>query len=230
MRADSRHGSSHPDRSRDRAETSAAPRRDGRHDVDPAELERVLAPVVRAAGLDLESVRISSAGRRRLLRVVVDADGGVSLDDIALVSREASARLDGTGAMGEAPYTLEVSSPGVDRPLTQPRHWRRATGRLVRVPLTGPGDPGSRHPGSRDPAHDAGPAGQKPVEGRVVAADEHGIILEVGGEHREFGYAELGPGRVQVEFGRPAAGRGGRDTTPAGAATDPRTGGRADGH
>ena len=225
MRADSRHGSSHPDRSRDRAEASAAPRPDGRHDVDPAELEGLLAPVVRAAGLDLESVRIGRAGRRRLLRVVVDADGGVSLDDIALVSREASARLDDTGAMGEAPYTLEVSSPGVDRPLTQPRHWRRATGRLVRVPLAGPGDPDSR---AR--THGAGPAGQKPVEGRVVAADEHGIILDVGGEHRELGYAELGPGRVQVEFGRPAAGPGGRDTTPAGAATNPRTGGRADGH
>jgi ribosome maturation factor RimP len=193
--------------------------------VDPAELEGLLAPVVRAAGLDLESVRIGRAGRRRLLRVVVDADGGVSLDDIALVSREASVRLDDTGAMGEAPYTLEVSSPGVDRPLTQPRHWRRATGRLVRVPLAGPGDQDSR---AR--AHGAGPAGQKPVEGRVVAADEHGIILDVGGEHRQFGYAELGPGRVQVEFGRPAAGPGGRDTTPAGAATNPRTGGRADGH
>jgi ribosome maturation factor RimP len=225
MRADSRHGSSHPDRSRDRAETSAAPRPGGRHDVDPAVLKGLLAPVVRAAGLDLESVRIGSAGRRRLLRVVVDADGGVSLDDIALVSREASARLDDTGAMGEAPYTLEVSSPGVDRPLTQPRHWRRATGRLVRVPLAGRGDPGSR-----DPAHAGGPAGQKPVEGRVVAADDQGVILEVGGEHREFGYAALGPGRVQVEFGRPAAGPGGRDSTPAGAATDPRTGGRADGH
>ena len=255
MRADSRHGSSQSDRSRDRAEAPAAPRLDGRHDVDPAKLERLLAPVVRAAGLDLESVRIGSAGRRRLLRVVVDADGGVSLDDIALVSREASTRLDDTGAMGEAPYTLEVSSPGVDRPLTQPRHWRRATGRLVQVPLTGPGEPGSREPGPRGPgsrepgprgpgsrgpgsrgpgsrarAHDTGPAGQKPVEGRVVAADEHGITLEVGGEHRQFGYAELGPGRVQVEFGRPAARPGGRDTTPAGAASDPRAGGRADGH
>ena len=197
---------------------------------DADRLTRLLEPVVHAMGMDLESVRVTAAGRRRLLRVIVDADGGVSLDTIALASRELSARLDRGSEMGELPYTLEVSSPGVDRPLTQPRHWRRATGRLVRVPLTGPGDPGSRHPGSRDPAHDAGPAGQKPVEGRVVAADEHGITLEVGGEHRQFGYAELGPGRVQVEFGRPAARPGGRDTTPAGAASDPRAGGRADGH
>ena len=225
MHADSRHGSSRPDRARGGTGPSGPPRPGGRRNVDPAVLERLLEPVMRAAGLDLESVRVGSAGRRRLLRVVVDADGGVSLDDIALVSREASARLDDTGAMGEAPYTLEVSSPGVDRPLTQPRHWRRATGRLVRVPLAGPGDPGPRAP-----AHAAGQTGQKPVEGRVIAAGDNGVILDVGGEHREFGYTELGPGLVQVEFGRPAARPGGRDTAPAGAATDPRTGGRADGH
>jgi ribosome maturation factor RimP len=121
--------------------------------------------------------------------------------------------------MGEAPYTLEVSSPGVDRPLTQPRYWRRAVGRLVRVPLAGPGDPGPR-----------AEAQAAPVEGRVIAAGDNGIILEVDGEHLEFGYAELGPGRVQVEFGRPAAGPGGQDAARAGAATGPRTGGRTDGH
>jgi ribosome maturation factor RimP len=183
--------------------------------VDPAALERLLEPIVRAAGMDLESVRVGSAGRRRLLRVVVDADGGVSLDDIALVSREVSARLDATGAMGEAPYTLEVSSPGVDRPLTQPRHWRRAVGRLVRVP-----------PPSRD---DDGPSAG-PIEGRVIAAGDRGIILEADGDQRELDYADLGPGRVQVEFGPPESGPGGQDGAPAGAATGPRTGGRADGH
>jgi ribosome maturation factor RimP len=215
MRADSRHGLSHPDRDRGQAGAPATPRGNRRHDVEPAELERLLEPVVRAVGLDLESIRVTSAGQRRLLRVVVDADGGVSLDDIALVSREASIRLDDTGAMGEAPYTLEVSSPGVDRPLTQRRHWRRAIGRLVRVPLTRPAGPGK-------------PAA--PVEGRVIAADEEGVTLDVGGSRREFGYAELGPGRVQVEFGRPeeAPGRqGGAAVATAGA---PRGRERADGH
>jgi ribosome maturation factor RimP len=215
MRAESGYGSSRPGRARG-AGAPAAPRPGGRHDLDPAKLEALLAPIVRAAGLDLESVKVGSAGRRRLLRVVVDADGGVSLDDIALVSREASIRLDDTGAMGEAPYTLEVSSPGVDRPLTQPRHWRRAMGRLVRVPLPGPG-----------PRAEAKAA---PVEGRVIAAGDNGIILEVDGEHLELGYAELGPGRVQVEFGRPAADPGGQDAARVGAATGPRTAGRADGH
>src|SRR6202035_2080698 len=101
---------------------------------DADRLTRLLEPVVHALDLDLESVRVSAAGRRRLRRVVVDADGGVSLDTIALASRELSARLDKAIEMGELPYTLEVSSPGVDRPLTEPRHWRRAVGRLVVTP------------------------------------------------------------------------------------------------
>ncbi len=152
-------------------------------DVDPDRLARLLEPVVAAVGMDTEHVRITAAGRRRLVRVVVDADGGVSLDDIALVSREISAALDAAGVMGEASYTLEVSSPGVDRPLTQPRQWRRAAGRLVRVPLSG------------RPASDA-------VEGRILGAGERGVLIETAGVNREYGYAELGPGRIQVEFGR----------------------------
>jgi ribosome maturation factor RimP len=223
MRAESGYGTSRPSRARG-AGAPAAPRPGSRHDLDPAKIEALLEPIVRAAGLDLESVKIGRAGRRRLLRVVVDADGGVSLDDIALVSREASVRLDDTGAMGEAPYTLEVSSPGVDRPLTQPRHWRRAMGRLVRVPLADPGNPGPGNPGPGAETQAA------PVEGRVVAAGDNGVILEVDGEQLELGYAELGPGRVQVEFGRPAADPGGQDAARASAATGPRTGGRADGH
>src|SRR6266571_2177117 len=93
----------------------------------------VIDPVIAAAGMDLESVRVSAAGRRRMLRVVVDSDRGVSLDDAATISRKLSAALDAAPVMGDFPYTLEVSSPGVDRPLTDPRHWRRAVGRLVQV-------------------------------------------------------------------------------------------------
>jgi ribosome maturation factor RimP len=165
--------------------------------VDPAELERLLAPVIRAAGMDLETVRVSPAGRRRLLRLVVDADGGVGLDEIAEVSREVSARLDASGAMGDIPYTLEVSSPGVDRPLTEPRHWRRARGRLVSVSLT---VADGSAPSSRTAAARPAP----PVQGRVLVAGDTGVTLEVDGDRREFRYAELGPGRVQVEFGRVA--------------------------
>ncbi|HEY6275752.1 MAG TPA: ribosome maturation factor RimP [Streptosporangiaceae bacterium] len=196
-----------------------------RNDAEQAELARVLEPVVHAAGADLESIRISAAGRRRLLRVYVDADGGLGLDKMALISRELSARLDATGAMGEAPYTLEVSSPGVDRPLTQPRHWRRAAGRLVQVPVTAGDDGHSPEPGLT-------PATARPprIEGRVVDVSERGITLDIGGERREFCYAELGPGRVQVEFGRLTAEPGIEDAAPAAAPAGPRTRGRADGH
>jgi ribosome maturation factor RimP len=174
MHGNSRHGSP---RSPSRAASADAERITG-----------LLEPAVTAMGMDLENVRITSAGRRRLLRVVVDSDHGVSLDDIAMVSRELSAALDRAAAMGEASYTLEVSSPGVDRPLTEPKHWRRAIGRLVTAPLTAP---------SRVPD---GPARAPAVTGRVAGADASAVRIEVDGHEREFGYDELGPGRIQIEF------------------------------
>jgi ribosome maturation factor RimP len=148
--------------------------------VDNTRLAGLIQPVVAAAGMDLESVRMTVAGRRRLLRVVVDSDRGVSLDDAALISHELSAALDATNVLGDVPYTLEVSSPGVDRPLTEPRHWRRAEGRLVKVKA----------------------GAQGTVQGRVLAADGDGVTLDVNGAGRRFAYGDLGTGAVQVEFGR----------------------------
>jgi ribosome maturation factor RimP len=148
--------------------------------VNDKRLAELIEPVVAAAGMDLESVRMSVAGKRRLLRIVVDGDHGVSLDDAADVSREISAMLDEGNALAEVPYTLEVSSPGVDRPLTEPRHWRRAVGRLVKVKVTGEGT----------------------VEGRILAADADGVTLDLPKGERRLGLAELGPGAIQIEFGR----------------------------
>jgi ribosome maturation factor RimP len=150
--------------------------------VDDKKLAGLIGPVVAAAGMDLETVRMSVAGKRRLLRIVVDSDHGVSLDDAAEVSREISVALDASNAFGEVPYTLEVSSPGVDRPLTEPKHWRRARGRLVRVKVKG--------------------AGEGSVEGRLLAADDGGVTLGLPGGERRFPYADMGAGSVQVEFGR----------------------------
>src|SRR5215471_10473823 len=135
MHGDSRHVRSRPRRGYGRSAGGAGAERVRAAGPlpEPADLARVLEPVVRAAGMDLESVRVSPAGRRRLLKLVVDA--GAALDQIAEVSREVSVRLDASGVMGEIPYTLEVSSPGIDRPLTEPRHWRRARRRLVSAPL-----------------------------------------------------------------------------------------------
>ena len=111
---------------------------------------------------------------------MVDSDHGVSLDDAADVSREMSAALDAADVLGEVPYTLEVSSPGVDRPLTEPRHWRRAAGRLVRVKVAGEGT----------------------VEGRVLAADADGVTLDLAGASAGSATGTWAPGAIQIEFGR----------------------------
>jgi ribosome maturation factor RimP len=166
-----------------------------RPDPATAKLAGWIEPVVGAAGYDLEELVVTPAGRRSVVRVVVDRDEGVTLDDIAEVSRAVSAALDeNDGAMGRAPYVLEVTSPGVDRPLTEPRHWRRNVGRLVVVPV-----------GS------AGSAEQ--VAARVTAVDDVGVTLAVEAKakpgakkrpptRRQVPWSELGSGRVQVEFGR----------------------------
>jgi ribosome maturation factor RimP len=142
----------------------------------------LLAPVVTAAGCDLEDVTVAAAGRRSVVRVVVDADGGVDLDAVAAVSRAVSEALDADTPGGSAfagPYVLEVSSPGVDRPLSAPRHWQRAVGRVVSVPI-----------------------GDATLTARVVVTTAAGVRFDVDGEHRDVAWRELGPGRVQVEFTR----------------------------
>lgn len=152
---------------------SAVPSRD--------RVRALVEPVVTDAGYDLEDISVKPAGRRSLVRVVVDGDDGITLDDVATVSRAVADELDrNDGIIGPAPYTLEVTSPGVDRPLTLPRHWRRATGRLVKVTI----------------------ASTDQVEARVAKADDDGVELDVAGAVRAVAYADLGPGRVQVEFSR----------------------------
>lgn len=160
----------------------SAAARDGRvrGDRQKAALVDLLTPVVEETGHDLEDVTVSQAGKRRVVRVVVDADGGVDLDAIAVISREVSAALDETDLLGGSPYVLEVTSPGVDRPLTQPRHWRRAAGRLVKFTT----------------------AEGTEVQGRVLDADEERVRLDVAGDERAFPLSDVGPGRVQVEFRR----------------------------
>ena len=166
-----------------------------RTDPATARLAGWITPVVEGAGYDLEELVVTPAGRRSVVRVVVDRDAGVSLDDIAEVSRAVSDVLDtNDDGMGRTPYVLEVSSPGVDRPLTEQRHWRRNTGRLVAVAV--------------------GPAGAtEQVTGRITAVDDEGVTLAVEAQGkpgakkraptpRTVPWAQLGDGRVQVEFAR----------------------------
>src|SRR3954469_15410284 len=121
-----------------------------------------------AAGLVLEDVSVQAAGRRRIVRVIVDlpgdATGGVPMEAVATVSQLLSQRLDDSDAMGGAPYVLEVTSPGVDRPLTERRHWLRARGRLVRVTLRD----GGTHTGRLTEVTDDAVV----VDGRTVVWDD----------------------------------------------------------
>lgn len=142
-----------------------------------------LAPVLTAENIDLEAIEIAPAGKRRVIRVIIDSDGGITLDQVASVSKEVSAeldRLDERGELGQTPYVLEVSSPGVDRPLTLPRHWRRNISRLVKCSLVD---------GST-------------VLGRIVSADEHAAEVEVDGVARSIAFGEVKKAHVEVEFNR----------------------------
>lgn len=143
-------------------------------------LAEVLTEPLGAVGLDVEAIELTPAGKRRLLRVAVDKDGGVTLDDIAEATKQVSRLLDASDVMGEQPYTLEVTSPGTDRPLTLPRHWRRNAGRLVKVTDRG---------------------GQT-VTGRIMESDDERAVLDVDGSRREMALADVAKAKVQIEFNR----------------------------
>jgi ribosome maturation factor RimP len=153
-------------------------------------LRALLEPLVVKAGLDLEGITVSAAGRRRQLLVVVDADEGVDLDVMAEVSRQISQALDDSDVMGETEYLLEVSSPGTDRPLTEPRHFRRNAGRLVKLQLKERGE----------------------LIARIMTVDDTGLDLEVPGvkgrkpKPARAEFAEIARARVEVEFSRKADG------------------------
>ncbi|OFI36653.1 ribosome maturation factor RimP [Arthrobacter sp. SW1] len=104
---------------------------------EESRLKALLEPVVQANRLYLEDVTVQVAGSHRTVQVVIDLPqeetGGVSLDVIAEISRALSDVLDNDPHDDGRPYDLEVSSPGVSRPLTEPRHWHRARGRMVKV-------------------------------------------------------------------------------------------------
>ncbi len=141
----------------------------------------VVERVVEQAGFDLDELVVTPAGKRRLVRVVLDKDGGVTLDECAEVSRDISRVLDDSDVMGSQPYTLEISSRGVSKPLTLPRHWRRSRGRLVVVTTS-------------DGAQ---------LRARIVEADEERTVLDVDGDSRELSYDDVAKAVVQVELNRP---------------------------
>lgn len=147
----------------------------------PDAVRAVAESAVGSAGMVLEDVTVTPAGRRRVLRVVVDlpddALGGVPVEKVESAARALSDALDSSDVMGGTPYVLEVTSPGVDRPLTERRHWLRARGRIVTVTLA---DGGA-------------------VAGRLTEAGDDGVVVD----GRPVCWDDVRKGRVEVEFNRP---------------------------
>lgn len=155
--------------------------------MNTADLEALVAPVAAAHALEVDRLEVMTAGKRSVVRIFLDGDGpagrGPSLDEIAGATRDISAALDSADITRGRPYTLEVSSRGVSRPLTEPRHFRRNTGRLVEFAVEG---------GS--------------VTGRIVGLDADAVEVDVDGATRLIPLADVRRALVQVELNRPVDG------------------------
>jgi ribosome maturation factor RimP len=138
---------------------------------------QILEPIASNMGLDLEDVEIKSAGKHSIVQVSIDKDGGINLDEVAQISNQISEALDAKDVLGEKPYTLEVGSPGIDRALTLPRHWRRNNGRLVKINF-----------------------GSNSEIGRIIESDEEKVSLEVKGKTRSINFDKIDKAFIQVEF------------------------------
>ena len=138
---------------------------------------QILEPIASNMGLDLEDVEIKSAGKHSIVQVSIDKDGGINLDEVAQISNQISEALDAKDILGEKPYTLEVGSPGIDRALTLPRHWRRNNGRLVKINF-----------------------GSNTEIGRILESDDEKVSLEVKGKTRSINFDKIDKAFIQVEF------------------------------
>ena len=141
----------------------------------PARINAAVVACLDSVDVDVDAVELLGSGSRRVLRVVIDRDGGVPVDLISQVSRELSRELDRSDVMGESGYTLEVTSRGLSRPLTEPRHWRRNIGHLVVATLAD----GERR------------------RGRLVSADDDGATLDDG---TRWAYADVTTAVVEPEL------------------------------
>lgn len=143
-------------------------------------LDTMVARCMSDLGFDVEALELTPAGKHRVLRIAIDQDGGVTIDDISSATRAISAELDDTDVMGQLPYTLEVTSRGLDRPLTLARHWRRNNGRLVSAQL----------------------ADGSTVDGRIGDSDSDGVDISTAHGVQRLAYADVAKALVQIELKR----------------------------
>lgn len=144
-------------------------------------LEPIVADVVGGLGFDLDALEVQQAGRKKLVKVVVDSDDGIGLDEVASTSRAVSAVLDQHDHVIAGAYTLEVTSPGLSRPLTLPRHWRRAKFRRVKVT----------------------PKEGEPYVCRVGRAGARSVRVLLGEKLTDLPYDAVSKAVVEIEFKQP---------------------------
>jgi ribosome maturation factor RimP len=144
-------------------------------------ITELLNPAVTRAGFVLEEVTVTPVGKRRLISVVVDCENrNPSLDEVTVVSKDVSAILDTYTQLGEMPFTLEVTTPGIDRPLTELRHWKKNVGRLVKItPHTG-----------------------KKYVSRIKEVLPREVILENKGSEVSVAFSDISRAQIEVEFNR----------------------------
>jgi len=146
------------------------------------DVETLVKPVVEASGLELVDVTFQREAGRRVLRVTIDRQGGVDLDTIAQTSERISRRLDLEG-FTPGPYTLEVSSPGLERPLKRASDYTRELGRIVKIKTFEPVEGARNH------------------RGVLRAADDASVTLDIDGNERTLPLGAIASARTVFEWG-----------------------------
>jgi ribosome maturation factor RimP len=138
------------------------------------DVSAAITPALEALGFYLEDVTITSAGRRSMLTVIVDGDTHLSLDQVTSATKAIGEIVESIQSLGETPFTLEVTSPGLDRPLTKVRHWQKNINRLVKVVLLD---------GSE-------------IKGRIKDVNEVSAIVD----EKNINYSDVKRATLEVEF------------------------------
>ena len=134
----------------------------------------VITPAIESLGFYIEDITITSAGKRSMLTVIVDGDTHLSLDQVTVATKAISEIVENLPTLGNNPFTLEVTSPGLDRPLTKPRHWRKNQDRLIKIVLTD----------------------GKEISGRIKDSTESSVTVD----EKVINFADIKRATLEVEF------------------------------
>lgn len=138
------------------------------------EISAAIRPIIEATGNYLEELSITSAGKVKILTVIIDSDTHLNLDQVTAVTKEISEIIEALPELGDGAFTLEVTSPGLDRPLTKPRHWRKNLDRLVKIIMT---------------------SGEE-IQGRIGEATETTVLVDL----KKVSYEDIKRAVLEIEF------------------------------